>query len=147
MTACMNSVAKVDIFPQGSSTLGGGGGHMAVCLFGQRQLLVHCRHYLSTFSRLCADISCELYSQQLVKWRHAHLSHDWQRTSGEGCCCRLTALCCNVQLSDYDCVYHCPHGAALSRNATYQIPHADIQCVIDMIHIIIYIIRHGVSFY
>ena len=45
-------------------------------LFGQRQLLVHCRHHLSTFSRLCVDISCKLYSQQLVKRRRARRCHD-----------------------------------------------------------------------
>ena len=112
--ACTNSVAKVDIFTRSSPTLGEGGGRVTVCLFGQRQLLVHCRHNLSTFSRLCVDISCKLYSQQLVKWRRARRSNDWQLTSGEGCCCRLTG-CVVTQLSDYDCVYHCLHGAALSR--------------------------------
>ena len=60
-------MAKVDIFSRSSSTFGEGGGRVAVCLFGQRQLLVHRRHHLSTFSRLCIDISCKLYSQQLVK--------------------------------------------------------------------------------
>ena len=107
-------MAKVDIFPRSSSTLGEGGGRVAARSFGQRQLLVHCRHHLSTFSRLCIAISCKLYSQQLVKWRRARLSHDWQLTSGEGCCCRLTG-CVVTQLSDYDGVYHCLHGAAMSR--------------------------------
>ena len=63
-------MAKVYISPHSSSTLGEGGGRVAACLFGQRQLLVHlvhCRHHLSTFSRLCIDILCKLYSQQLVK--------------------------------------------------------------------------------
>ena len=60
-------MAKVYIFPRSSSTLREGGGRVAACLFGQQQLLVHCRHHLSTFSRLCIDISCKLYSQQLVK--------------------------------------------------------------------------------
>ena len=73
-------------------------------LFGQRQQLVHCRHHLSTFSRLCVDISCKLYSQQLVKRRRARRCHDWQLRSGEGCCCRLTG-CVVTQLSDYDGVY------------------------------------------
>ena len=31
-------------------------------------------------------------------------------------------------------------------DATYRIPHADIQCAIDMIYIIIYIIMRGVCF-
>ena len=90
-------MAKVYIFPRSSSTLGEGGGRVAACLFGQRQLLVHhvhCRHHLSTFSRLCIDILCKL-------------------TSGEGCCCRLTG-CVVTQLSDYEGFYHCLHGAALS---------------------------------
>ena len=60
-------MAKVDIFPRSSSILGQGSGHVAACLFEQCQLVVHCRHHLSTFSRLCIDISCKLYSQQLVK--------------------------------------------------------------------------------
>ena len=62
-------MAKVDIFSRSSSTLGIGevGGRVAARLFGQGQLLVHCRHHLSTFSRHCIDISCKLYSQQLVK--------------------------------------------------------------------------------
>ena len=100
-------MAEVDIFPRSSSTLREGGGRVAARLFGQRQLLVHCRHHkLSTFSQLCIDISCKLYSQQLVKWRHARRSHDWQLTSEEGCCCRLTG-CVVTQLLDYDGVYHC----------------------------------------
>ena len=82
---------------------------MAACLFGQRKLLVHCRHHLSKFSRLCIDISFKLYSQQMVKWRRARRSHDWQLTSGEGCCCRLTG-CVVTQFSDYEGVYHCLHG-------------------------------------
>ena len=97
-------MAKVDIFPRSSSTLGEGGGRVAVCLFGQRQLLVYCRHHLSTFSRLCIDISFKLYSQQVVKWGHARLSHDWQLTSGEGCCCRLTGLCCNTIIRLWWCL-------------------------------------------
>ena len=34
-------MAKLDIFPRTSSTSGEGGVRVAVCLFGQRQLLVH----------------------------------------------------------------------------------------------------------
>ena len=148
MSAYTNSVWLKLIFPTSSSTLGEGGGRVAARLFGQHQLLVHCRHHLSTLSRLCINILCKLYSQQLVKWRRARRSHDWQLTSGEGCCCRLTG-CAVTQLSDYDGVHHCLHGAALSGIATCRIPHADIHCAIDMImmiYIIIYIIMHGLSF-
>ena len=107
MSAYTNSVAEVDIFPRSSSTLGEGAGRItavAICLFGQRQLLVHCGHHLSTFIRLCVDISCKLYSQQLVKWGHARRSHDWQLTSREGCCCRLTGLCCNTIIRLWQCL-------------------------------------------
>ena len=139
-------MAKVDIFPRSSSTLGEGGGRVAACLLGQCQLLVHCRHHLSTFSRLCIDILCKLYSQQLVKCRRARHSHDWQLTSGEGCCCQLTGLCCNTIIRLWRCLPLSTRRRAVYTNATYQIPHADIQCAIDMIYIIIYIIIHGVSF-
>ena len=98
MSAYTNSVWLKLIFPTSSSTLGEGGGCVAARLFGQRQLLVYCRHHLSTLSRLCIDISCKLYSQQLVKWRRARLSHDWQLTSGEGCCCPLTGCYTIIRL-------------------------------------------------
>ena len=119
MSAYTNSVDKVDIFPRSSSTSGEGEVRVAVCLFGQRQLLVHHRHHLSTFSWLCVDISCKLYSQQLVKWRNARRSHDWQITSGEGSC------------NNYQIMTVSTRRRAVYTNATYRIPHADIQCAID----------------
>ena len=143
MSAYTNSVAKVDIFPRSSPTLGEGGGRVtavvAICLFGHRQLLVYCRHNLSTFSG-SASTSCA--SCTVSNWSsddalaapmtdssrlERGVAADWQG-------------CVVTELSAYDGVYHCLHGAALStKYATYQIPHADIQCAIDMIDIIIYI--------
>ena len=62
-------MAKVDIFPRSSATLGEGAGRVTavtVCFFGQRQLLVQveiiCEHLAGSASTSCASCTVSNWS-------------------------------------------------------------------------------------
>ena len=134
-------MAKVDIFSRSSSTLGEGGGTWPHAYLGNANCW------------FTVDIICQHLADSASTSRASNWSSDDALAAPMTDSSRLERGvvadwqgCVVTQLSDYDGVYHSLHGAALSGIAAYRIPHVDIQCAIDMIYIIIYIIMHGISF-
>ena len=142
-------MAKVAIFPRSSSTLREGGGawpHVylgnANCWFTVDIICQHLADYAST-SRVSCTVSNwstgQVTTRSPLAWLTAHV---WR-----GVLLPTDRLCCNTIIRLWRCLPLATRRRhAVYTNATYRIPHADIQCAIDMIYIIIYIIMHGVSF-
>ena len=132
-------MAKVDIFPLSSSTLGEGGGRVTVCLFGNANCWFTvdfiCQHLADSASTSC--VSCTVSNWSSDDALASPMTDSLRLKRG-------VVGCVVTQLSD-DGVYRCLHGATLSIRMHHTEYH--IQCPIDMIDIIIFIIMHGVSFY